>query len=372
MLELERIEDIKSFESLRPEWIELLESSSSDCLFLTWEWLFTWWKHLADGRRLYLLLVRRDRKLVAIAPFAIRPRQPGRLLPFRVLEFIGMGTVGSDYLDLIIRQGEEGEALDAFSKYLSSHKLVIELSRVKVSSRLVGKLASQLQNNGWRTSQHVTDICPYIDLSNHSWETYLAAIGSSHRHNIRRRSKALAQTFKLEFTIAKTEEQLRSCFKNFVELHHKRWDTRNGSAALNSPGLLRFHHEWSGIALQLDWLRLFVLSLDGKAVAAVYAFSYHGVFYFYQAGFDPTFSNYSVGLVAIGMTIKSAIAEGAHEYDLLHGDEKYKSLWAHTGRDLVRLNCYPPTTNGVLYRQAMELRNSIKKVIRWPLQLLSD
>jgi len=35
--------------ALRPEWDRLLRTSDADNLFLTWEWMFTWWRRL--GRR---------------------------------------------------------------------------------------------------------------------------------------------------------------------------------------------------------------------------------------------------------------------------------------------------------------------------------
>src|SRR5204862_4045645 len=54
-LTIERIEDPARFTALREEWDELLASSAADCIFLTWEWLHTWWNHLAAGRRLYLI-----------------------------------------------------------------------------------------------------------------------------------------------------------------------------------------------------------------------------------------------------------------------------------------------------------------------------
>src|ERR1019366_3006589 len=54
-ISVERIADVPGFEALRDEWGELLESSDADCLFLTWEWLSTWWKHLAGDRRLAIL-----------------------------------------------------------------------------------------------------------------------------------------------------------------------------------------------------------------------------------------------------------------------------------------------------------------------------
>ena len=49
---IETITDSAGFHAMREEWAELLESSTSDCVFLTWEWLHTWWKHLGAGRQL--------------------------------------------------------------------------------------------------------------------------------------------------------------------------------------------------------------------------------------------------------------------------------------------------------------------------------
>src|SRR5439155_13839356 len=108
---IETIEDAAGFARLRQEWNELLEASAANCLFLTWEWLFTWWTHLADGRRPFIITVRDGRELVAIAPLVVRPPKPTRLAPFRALEFLGMANVGSDYLDIIVRQGKEQEAV---------------------------------------------------------------------------------------------------------------------------------------------------------------------------------------------------------------------------------------------------------------------
>ena len=49
-------------------------SSDSDCIFLTWEWLYTWWKHLAEDRSLAILAVRRGGELIALQPCCLRPR----------------------------------------------------------------------------------------------------------------------------------------------------------------------------------------------------------------------------------------------------------------------------------------------------------
>ena len=66
----------------------------------------------------------------------------------------------------------------------------------------------------------------------------------------------------------------------------------------------------------------------------------------------------------MGLAIKSAIEEGVQDYDLLHGDERYKFLWARDERELVRLELYPPRVRGAFYRRAMELRYYIKRMVR--------
>src|SRR5204863_6829424 len=96
--EIEIIRDTAAFARLQSEWTELLGSARADCLFLTWEWLHTWWAHLAEERQLFIVTVRHDSKLIAIAPLSIATAWPS----VRVLEFLGTGSVGSDYLDFIV------------------------------------------------------------------------------------------------------------------------------------------------------------------------------------------------------------------------------------------------------------------------------
>src|SRR5262245_12187809 len=50
IMKLQTIETIEEFVAQHDQWNALLESSTSNCVFLTHEWLSTWWKHLAHGR----------------------------------------------------------------------------------------------------------------------------------------------------------------------------------------------------------------------------------------------------------------------------------------------------------------------------------
>jgi CelD/BcsL family acetyltransferase involved in cellulose biosynthesis len=361
---IERIEDLGGFEKLREEWAALLDASASNSLFLTWEWLYTWWKHLSEGRRLFIITVRYGRELVAIAPLALRPPQPIRLVPFHALEFLGMGDVGSDYLDVIVRRGKEQEACQVLAEYLRPGKLMLELTQLERRSCVAENFAAVLKQRGWSLSETKTNVCPFINLSGHSWQSYLATLGPEHRYNFGRKLKNLMKQFEVRFEQVRSEEQRREALPLLIALHNMRWRNRVFSEAFHTVDLVSFHDELSRLALEQGWLRLFVLRLDGKPAAALYGFSYHRIFYYYQAGFDPTYSKHSVGLVTMGLAIKSAIEEGVEAYDLLHGDEPYKFHWARTARELGRLELYPPGARGLLYKGTLEVSRATRRMAR--------
>ncbi len=364
MLVVEKIEDADRFRALRAEWDELLISSSSDCIFLTWEWLYTWWRHLAGDRKLHLILVRNDGRLIALAPLALRSRRWKRLLPFQALEFLGVGSVGSDYLDVIIRRGEERQALTALAGCLAESKLMVDFSQTAASGSHAVALMQELRDQGWDAHRTPTDLCPYINLEGQTWESYLAGLGSSHRYNLRRRTKNLDKEWRVSFERVVSDELCDEGIRSLVQLHGMRWQSRGEPGVLGDPSIIAFHHELSRLALRRGWLRLYLLRLDGRIAVAWYGFHYRGVTSFYQTGFDPAFYKHSVGLVMMGMAIRSAIEEGSRVYDFLRGDETYKSLWSCRERELLRLELFPPSRSGVVCRQSMELRGNIKRIFR--------
>src|SRR5919198_1356747 len=147
----ESIDDPGQFAALREEWRELLGDSQADGLFLTWQWLFTWWKHLRGERRLALIIVREGRDLIGLAPLALRPaRLAGLSGP--TLEFLGSGMVGSDYLDVILRRGREREALEALAEVLVARSYRLDFRRVRADSA-ARRLAVQLGARGWLTAE---------------------------------------------------------------------------------------------------------------------------------------------------------------------------------------------------------------------------
>ena len=66
---VEHVSDIAGLRRLRPEWNGLLCRSPASSVFLTWEWIATWWEHFGREGDLLILAVRDESgRLVGLAP----------------------------------------------------------------------------------------------------------------------------------------------------------------------------------------------------------------------------------------------------------------------------------------------------------------
>jgi CelD/BcsL family acetyltransferase involved in cellulose biosynthesis len=363
-MRIEIIQDADTLLKLRDEWDGLLEQSAADGLFVTWEWLASWWRHLSQDHRLFVVTVRCNEELVAVAPLAFRLPGLHSALPFPYLEFLGSGSVGSDYLDVIVRRGRERRVLALLAELLAREKLLLELDQVRSGAAAVFDLARLLSRRGWSAVRETINTCRYITLSGQTWESYLGSLGREHRYNFRRRLRALEKEFDVRFEVVRTEDRRARALDQLIALHGARWRERGVSNAFHTPAHVAFHEEVTRLACERGWLRICLLDLDGAPAAALYGFNYRDVFSFYQSGFDPAFSRHGVGLVTMGLAIRSAFEEGAREFDLLQGVEQYKCHWAREARDLARLEIYPPLLRGSVYRGAVELTRAAKRVVR--------
>ena len=346
------------FSALRSEWDSLLRDSASASPFLTWEWLHSWWTHLGGSSQLRMLVVRADGELIAIAPFQLTSNGVAHL---SCLELLGTGEAGSDYLDVIIRRGWESEGVNAIERFIRSQNTTLRLAHLGPSA-LAEYLADRLDTRGWTRSTTEGGTCPYIPLAGHTWDSYLATLGASHRANVRRRIRALEQKFDVRFETVTTEAQRRDALPALVRYHERRFDDRG--TAFGTKPLRAFHDEMTKRALDRGWLRMYVLRLNGTPVAVMYGFLYNGTFSFYQHGFDDQYQQHSVGLVLMALSIRAAIEEGAGEFDMLWGLEPYKFLWARDRRELRNIHLFPAHLGGRIHRGLFHARRRVGAFVR--------
>lgn len=248
--------------------------------------------------------------------------------------------------------------------WLGSKRIPLKLTNVSKNGSAAAGMLAGLRDRGWSTAETQTNICPFIPLAGASWDSYLSSLSAEHRYTFNRKWRTLNRDYNVRFEQAHTPEQCREAIDVLIAQHNARWGSRGGSNAFHTAELVSFHREWTQVALRRGWLRLYVLRLNEKPAACLYGLLFRGIFYFYQSSFDPEYLRLSTGLVTMGLAIRSAIGEGAAEYDMLHGGETYKSHWSRHSRDLARLEMFPPGGFGEFCRLSVELGRASRALTR--------
>jgi CelD/BcsL family acetyltransferase involved in cellulose biosynthesis len=328
------ITDRRALDDLREEWTELLLTSAHPTVFLSWEWMMTWLERAdAHGTPCVLLAREPEGRLVGLAPlFLAGPRGP---LGLRSARFMGTG-VGADHLTFLVRAGVyagAGAATDV-TRALAGHLAamrewdVLELMRMEASSAatvadVIGAEA------GVAHTLVEADRCPFVPLSK-TWDEYLAMIGPHRRSELGRQGRRLDKQGAVQIRRAETAAQRDEIWDALLHLHQVRRDAvAGGQSAFVTESTRTFHDAFSRVALDRGWLRLYLMTLDGRPVATECAYSVGGRVTDYQGGFDMALAKFGVGTVLTGHAIREAVGEGAVEFDFLRGAEQYKQQrWA--------------------------------------------
>ena len=333
-LRSEWIEDAAEFSRIGAEWRDLFRRANSPNVFLTFDWMNTWWKHFGKGRPAVIAVRDGSGSLVALAPFYVS-RAP-RALGARRLGFLADEYVGSDYLDMLAAPAHAQAAAAEIAGTLLERQQAwdyIEL-RDTHDSALAAALARRL--NGDALDRRV---CHYIPLPS-TFDKYLATLSTSLRCNYRRRWKILQKEHQGECLILSSAADIERHFPSLLALHRMRFERRAAESAFLAPGVPEFHREAARALAGEGQARLLLLRAGGESVAAIYGFPAGQTFQFYQCGMHPDWMRQGVGQVLIGNAIEHAIAAGHHTFDFLRGDESYKTQWSDVSRETVTLRFF--------------------------------
>ncbi len=369
-MKIELIEDIETFRGLRSDWDTLLERSSQFSVFLTWEWLFTWWTHFQARRKLFVLLVKDDAtsQLLAIAPWFIQDLRRFPCLSLRKISFLGTGKVASDFLDLIISPGMEEPVLECLGAYLQTHARrwdVIEFKDVSEDSATLDPLR-RMPPPRVRVLDRATEVCPYIPLPAES-SLYLATLNSRFRKQLRSDARAVEVKHRMRYRLATVPEQLAQDIDRMFELQNERFraTSPNSAASNNFSGqpVRDFHGDVAAHMLPQGRLKLLFLEHHQKPIEFLYAFKYKNRVFTYQAGFDSDWQKLSPVNVLDLYAIEDCIRAGFTEYHFLRGGSAHKNKWTKVAIVLHTVLWINSNAKGSMYAMYLGLKTALQTVL---------
>jgi len=356
---------MEEFRTLSGLWNELVRRTSSDNIFLMWEWLYTWSKHYLGANQLWIILVYRgENEIIGIAPLYIRRVKMAGRLTLREMKFLGTEEVCSSYLDFIVSEKNKREVLHKIYSYLHDEGRrtwdILTLPEIPSESTTIDILGGFIQEAGKVVEIVGSTSCPIIELSG-SVEDFLAEISSNERQNLRRKMKCLKNAGNVAFHRASSPTEVEKEMDAFVSLHQMRWAQKGSGGSFQSQRFLMFHREISQLISQKGWVQLDFLLLNGEKIAGVYGFLYNGKYSFYLPGLNPSIvPKVSPGKLLLFHCIEEAIREGCTQFDLLRGLANYKKAWANGLRRSLTLRHY----NNHVRTTAFQLMENGKEMVK--------
>lgn len=299
------LEILPSLEALGDEWDDLALASRN--IFATREWLTSWWRHRPADAILYAAACRTaGGRLVAILPLYESAERGAR-----VLRFVGYGP--SDQLGPVCAPEDRRLAARALREFLAEIPARWDLL---LANDLPGDQAWDALLGGRLLKRAAS---PVVWLNGDRWDDFLGTLGSRLRQEIRYDARRLQRDHEVQFRLADDPARLDEDLDRLFELHAGRWQEESGFTTWEP-----FHRQFARTALASGWLRLWLLELDGRTVAAKFNYRFAGAEYSYQSARDIAFKQASLGLVMLAHAMRTAMEEGVREYRFLRGGERHK------------------------------------------------
>jgi CelD/BcsL family acetyltransferase involved in cellulose biosynthesis len=316
-------------EKLKPDWNDLLFRSRASSIFLTWEWLETWYNVIDRKVDLYVVAVRDDAgKLVGIAPFYRAQLRFMKVIRFRTLRFVADTATGAEYADWITDPEVEDIVCREITENLAARLAdwdAIWLPNVAGWTGALERITRPLGAAGLPFHVRSRDFSA-IQLAGNLGD-YEASVPAKRRQQMRRNSRRVSSIEGVEFVRCTTTNQLQGFLGALFDLHQRRWQTVGLEGAFRrKPVEEAFYREFASVALDRGWLGLFGLTQHGVFKAVQFGYIFGNTYHQLQEGFDPDFEQ-GAGNALRHHALEACMDDGVRSYDFLGGWTEHKRRW---------------------------------------------
>ena len=337
-MKIEIISSEKDFTALQQDWNTLQKGSADKSIFLTWDWMHTWWdayKEKLNDPRLHIVTFYRQDKLAAILPLFSHKKKES-FGPLRCLQFLGTEFESSDYLDIIgaadVDNDEWVQALktQTFQQLLASADMLI-VSNAFAEARIASLFATILANRPAESRR--TSVCPYLPLPE-SEEILFKQLSKNMKSTLRRTRNKINKDPDFSIGLVERSGDIPEAIEGLFRLHAMRFDDKNQATKFVAGQRGDFHKRIAARWLEQERLRFYTVTHRQKAIGFLYCYYYNHKILYMQAGFHPEYGKYGLGNQLMLRAMNDGMNSGADEFDFMRGNESYKYKWTSLFREL--------------------------------------
>jgi CelD/BcsL family acetyltransferase involved in cellulose biosynthesis len=347
-MKVRRIDTRQGFAALAPVWADVARESGHTSPFLSHDWFACCWDLAAPSRRPEVLLVEDAAGPLALVPL-VRWRGALHRSPVR---FVGMLTApDTPFADWLIT-GRPEPVVDAVLDELarSADWDALELNALPVESPTVKAVEMCLPGRfGWQRG--ATLRAPHVTVTG-IWDEYWAAKSQRFKKTIRSVRNRLAKAGTVTIDEYRQVASDSCVFAELVDVSRRSWKAEEGVAIATMPGMPGFFRALTDRASRRGWLRVWILRLDGRAIATEYQLEANGRVHALRADFDASLPEELSPGSHLSCEILRALfgRDGVHEYDMGPGENPYKARWASGARETVHLRVFRRGLYGAMLR----------------------
>ena len=340
---------------LRESWDRLAAHSGS--VFLTWDWFQVWWSSYGQPAcQLRVLLVYDDAGLLrAIAPLREQAeRRSGQTR--RTIRFAVDGSNDSEYLDFLVAPEDEPATRAALAQWVETEcrrGAVLLLNEIPAASPTLTALRAQGES-----AQHIwlekQIPCATAALPA-TFDAYVALLKPRFRTKVRSTLKAIEARQEFQFGFCRSQAELNEILPCLFDLHARRWATEGKPGVFGWDAKRRFYADLSRRLFERGWLTVSWLRWNGTVIACQYGFTYGGVYFHLQEGYEPACEHLNPGIALRAWSIREFIAQGVKEYDFLGGINRHKTDWGAGAKMSANVELAKSGLRGWLFSSAPEL-----------------
>jgi CelD/BcsL family acetyltransferase involved in cellulose biosynthesis len=359
------VTDPDELAGLRDEWNAAAAADPAPNVYVTWEWVHTWWTHFglgASANDLHVIVVRDREGLVAIAPFQRSRVGVGRVAT-RVLQRIS--PEAGDYGGIVlVRRQAEAVALiiDHLEQAVRDRWVdVVVISRFRADDAFLWALRSELPRRSGSLAVHETNLGDACLLTDVRDGFDLAA--PAKRHRIPQRLQRLAdERGPVTFTYHSGDD-LDEGFSRLLHVHARRWADRSSEVRglLADPVREAFLLDAVRALDRQGWVRLLTLTAAGRLVAAELDFAFRRQLFMFKGAFDPDHGAYGPGQLLFHRMIEDELRAGLDLVDWGRGDQPYKRRWANGQRRQLTVTMTTPRLAGRLRAHQLRATRALER-----------